>query len=192
MQSQEHALLNALLGGGPSLDEGDRPKDRPTFDEQVADLKKFYEAYQKAGSGNPLFAPGDIVTPKKGTPMRGRGRPYMVLMTKPAPGLSYMSVSSPSDYASSSWGARLDMRVITLGRNEQVYAPYWVESWLYELWVPEKAKEVEKADIEEVKKAQAEFDAMMNASGQPHQPVIVDSGQPHDDVGQDAGGDGDA
>ena len=96
---------------------------RPIRSAQVATLKEAFAQY-----GLTPFAPGDLVTPRKGYGIRDAGEPHIVMEVAAEPWRTFEGT-----HASNSFGARLDIRVACVSSpGGNMVAAFWAESWMYE------------------------------------------------------------
>lgn len=93
-----------------------------------------------ASYGSCPFKAGDLVTPRKGAGMHGEGDPHVVLEALAEP-VFFQSHEDASAYSASTWGARVDVRVLHVNDSGHVHA-HWGESWLYEPWAPSEPFEI--------------------------------------------------
>lgn len=115
-------------GIGP---EEDAPRaSRPIDEAVIATLREIQERYS---TGCP-FKPGDMVTPRKGYNLKHAGEPHIVLEVFSEP---IRFTPQSSDYGSTYYGSRLDMRVCCLSgmRNTYDYVCFCSESWCYEPFI---------------------------------------------------------
>lgn len=118
-----------VLGG--LIPTSKAPKiDKPqAIEAQVMELQLAYEAYVTLAP----FKPGQLVTPKKSSYLKGVGEPHVVLEVLPEP-LRYWATDG-ADVSSMANGARLDIRVVAYADSGHI-VPYMGESWNYEPWFP--------------------------------------------------------
>lgn len=85
------------------------------------------------------FQVGDLVTPRRGTTMKGAGEASIVIDVNP------LAEPDPSvgEAGSARQGLRHDMRVLCW--VDGCYAPFWVESAAFEAWVDPHADVVAPA-----------------------------------------------
>lgn len=108
--------------------------------ELVAKLKTLGDRY-----GLPAFTRfkvGDLVTPTKGLAVKGAGEPHLIVEivdSKPRSEPIDTAILAGSDTVhagSNAFGARMDMRVLTLAGGSGKIASWSVESWVFETWTP--------------------------------------------------------
>lgn len=88
-------------------------------------LREEGEFYTRA---NP-FVIGDLVTPRKNSSTSGAGETHLVIVV-----LDHLDldITFTGEFGSSSFGKRLDMRVLRWGNGR--YHAFWVESAEFERW----------------------------------------------------------
>lgn len=106
--------------------DDEREAPRPLPEAQIAELTALYERY---AAGCP-FKPGDLVTPRKSSPLARCGEPHVVLEVI-APAAPHFAIADPTDSDSQCFGARHDMRVGVLSGHGRIVA-HWVESFDFE------------------------------------------------------------
>lgn len=78
------------------------------------------------------FKPGDLITPCVAGDMKGAGEPHVVLEVRGRPEPDFANAKSVADTTSNAFGRRSDIRVAS--RCGDDIAPFWVESWQFELY----------------------------------------------------------
>lgn len=91
----------------------------------VATLREL-EARYRAGCP---YVPGDLVSPRVDYAIKGAGFPAIVLEVRESPIQAF-----EGNHATSSFGARLDIRVATFSSGN--YSAFWAESWQFEPFNP--------------------------------------------------------
>jgi hypothetical protein len=128
----ESMILGSLLGEvmkDPTIRMPRRPK-RPAS----ADVAALRAAADRFNGPNP-FKPGDLVTPRADSPLKGVGRPHIVLEIDPAP-VSNRVPAFHGDANQSDFGARRDIRVASVcDCDHGEIATHWAESWHFEVYV---------------------------------------------------------
>ena len=122
-------------GAGPSIFEAIFPasgeKDGAadlSKDEQIAKLKEFGAEYAE---GCP-FEVGDLVTPRRGSGVKWRGRPWRVVETRAPSAAEWTPFSGEGDARE---GARQDLRVAVVVPSGGIVC-FWNESHKFETWKP--------------------------------------------------------
>lgn len=113
-------LLNRRVG------VEDRPRLTILPEAAVARLREAFVIFSEPCR----FSPGDMVTPRPDSGAHGAGDPMIVLEIKSQP----MVLWDQGDYGTSDFGAKIDMRVLSLtplNAGGEAMIPYWVESWRY-------------------------------------------------------------
>jgi hypothetical protein len=93
-------------------------------------------AQERYAAPNP-FRPGDVVTPRALTSMKGIGEPHVVLEVGEPRG------QPAQDSTSSAFGARYDVRVVCFVGGH--VCAFWLESWTLEPYVAPPAETSGKA-----------------------------------------------
>ena len=121
-------LMEALMSASGGINE-DRPKrrPRPLHEAQIMSLRERAPAYI-APCG---FKIGDLVTPRRDSPVRCAGEPQLVIDVRNDAQPDF-GLASGGSYTC---GARLNMRVLTVA-EKGVLVPYWVEAGAYEAYDP--------------------------------------------------------
>lgn len=104
------------------------PLQGTKLDAVLADLEELKTLYL----ADCPYKVGDVITPRKGSPQRGRGVPYVVVEVFDQPVRRAWGgdeiIGSPIEYS------KLDLRVLSI-TGSGCRAPWMVESWMYEPWV---------------------------------------------------------
>lgn len=85
--------------------------------EALVEFQKGYAAFLSGCS----FKPGDLITPRKGTNMKGAGKPHVVLEVRDRPDPIFIDEPGTTQF-----GARCDLRVASFYGDTM--ARHWVES----------------------------------------------------------------
>ena len=97
----------------------------------VERLQEASQRLRKALVYGPQFKVGDIVTPHPDSTVRGKGEPHLVVeVLHDAPPIWEGSKGGENTH-----GARFDMRVLSFGARDRIFAN-WVESWNMTEWKP--------------------------------------------------------
>jgi hypothetical protein len=120
------ALANAINGAAEDDDDKDAaPALLP--EAVIADLRELCARYT---AGCP-FRVGDLVTPRRGYSLSGSGDPRIIVEVAPTPIRNFDSAADCEEWASNTFGARLDIRVAHISPRGQMVM-HWGESWMYE------------------------------------------------------------
>lgn len=122
-----------VIGAPPGLAEllnGARrkqpPKPFPMHSVAITTLREWQAGYDQA------WKVGDIVTPRKGSKMKGVGQPHIVVEVKArAMGLP----TADGEPSSPNFGALLDTRIMGFTPHGNVMC-WWMESWELERYDP--------------------------------------------------------
>lgn len=125
-QTMVHMVIPGMDGPGGPTGEDDLVMSDTQREAAVADLRADFQRYTAACP----FRPGDLVTPRTGAGIRGRGNPQIVLEVLAEPLLDFTFGSDVRETSSALYARRLDMRVLMA--SDRGRAAYWVESWEYE------------------------------------------------------------
>jgi hypothetical protein len=131
-------LLAAAAGGGAAKAE---PETALPLEERVERLRALSLRY-----GTQPFKPGDLMTPREGTLLKGRGEPWIVLEVAEKPIYAFFA-DHPKAVDNHSFGARLDLRVAHVFDNGDLRM-WWVESTSFEPWTPEMARRAEPTEAQ--------------------------------------------
>lgn len=118
-------IIGGLIPGG-SAPKIDKPQ---AIEAQVMELQQAYEAYVAPCP----FRPGQLVTPKRSSYLKGVGEPHVILEVLPEP-VRYWAREG-TDVSSMANGSKLDIRVVAYSDSGHM-VPYMGESWNYEPWYP--------------------------------------------------------
>ncbi|SFG65553.1 hypothetical protein [Methylobacterium gossipiicola] len=123
-------LLAAIAGADAAKKAAHLPK-RPLA-QDIATLKAAAERYE---APNP-FEPGDLVTPRADSPLKGIGRPRIVLELMERIDAD-LAVTDPNHVDHPRFGAKLDIRVASVCDcpHGEVTAS-WEEGWMFEPYTP--------------------------------------------------------
>ena len=143
-------LLGLLADRMPGTN--DMRSKRP-YQDQVDDLREVLEAY------NRTFQVGDLVTPRKGSNLRGRGQPHIIVEVNGEATPDW----DKSDHTSHNYGRRPQLRMfVAMNSNEtpeDQMVPFWVEAWQLEPWDEARAPSQETVKLPEIKGAEVVFHA---------------------------------
>ena len=120
----EHVMRQAQNRSGMCQPE----PARPHHDAQVDALRAAYDRYTQGARGR--FAVGELVTSRSDGMVFRSGEPFIVVeIVDTPPGiLDTADAAGMVGYGQPNWGARPDMRVLSVDHEGSVLA-YWVESW---------------------------------------------------------------
>lgn len=114
-----------------SLDENNKNPDIP-IEGKLENMRERCARYQRWLVHGCAFKPGELVTPVKGCKYSDHGEPHIVLEVRERAPEPLMSIG---DAGSSSFGSRLDVRVLFRTRDDH-YPMFWMESVELEPWTP--------------------------------------------------------
>ena len=116
-------ILEMMAKAASRQNEEDKPTPLP--EAQVARLREMITAYSATTCP---FKVGDLVTPRRDSPLKGTGVPHAVVATRDA---DYdWDCGESGDIT---FGMRFDMRVISV--QQESIVPHWVESAGFERYV---------------------------------------------------------
>lgn len=118
----EQALRKAIMASVLADDADAHDERAPLPEAQVDELRGILTTYQAGCS----FAPGDIITPRRGRNIVGAGMPCIVLEVFAEP------LRGRGSTGSTHFGARCDMRIARWVGDD--YCAFMAESWQYERW----------------------------------------------------------
>lgn len=117
-------LLSGVSSGAGRAREPEKPESPPEV--LCATLRETLASFS---AGCP-FKPGDLVTPRANSDLRGAGRPQIVLEVLATPVRNFHVVEDQNDVASAAFGSRIDVRIARESHGEIV--ANWTESWKLE------------------------------------------------------------
>lgn len=114
--------LSALLSAISSDDDDDAPRATPLPEAQIATLREFQARFAELKQRVP-FKPGDIVTIAPTAPLKGAGRPHIVLeVVQPEDAHRAWGEDSGSRY----FGRKSEVRVASVTTDD--ISCHWVEA----------------------------------------------------------------
>lgn len=118
--------LAALLSAISSDDDDDAPRSAPLPEAQIATLREFQVRFAELKQRVP-FKPGDIVTIAPTAPVKGAGRPHIVLeVVQPDDAHRTWGEDSGSNH----FGKKCEVRIAVIGSaaGSHVIGRHWVEA----------------------------------------------------------------
>lgn len=113
--------LRGLFSGEGSPNNSDQ-----SHDDIIEKISPFLPAYLEGNK----FEVGDWIMPRKDANIKGVGLPCVVVEVPEEPVQNFHAPDCPSDTCASSWGTRLDIRILQISGNH--VAAFWVESFNFE------------------------------------------------------------
>ena len=107
----------------------DESAPRPLPEAVIATLREHAANYMAPCP----FKPGDLVTVRRGVGIRGAGEPAVVLETLAEPVFTAVTTAN-NDWGSNGFGARLNVRMLSLSDDNEDVTPHWIEHWRLEAY----------------------------------------------------------
>lgn len=110
----------------------DEDDDRPDIADcgKVELLQDLFKRYSLTLNNGCRFSPGDLVTPRRNSNVKGAGEPHIVLEVRNRPEPTFVGDNA----VSSAFGVRQDIRVSCYNKGSGSLALYWAESFEFEPW----------------------------------------------------------
>lgn len=111
-------ILSQMMSGGDDEEE-------TSPEEAIAQLEEAHKIYAASRKENP-FKVGDLVHPRKGYGVKGRGKPHIVVEVRNAPDFDFTN----GDSSTPAYGQCFDIRIVCkIGKSTCFY---WLESYAME------------------------------------------------------------
>lgn len=125
------SIMSAAMRGRKDEDE-DEEVSKISPEVKIMELQQYFEHYVD----RKRFKPGDVITPKKSSPLKGAGQPCVVVEVLDEPVFNDR-VNDPLDASSHMFGAKFDIRVATYHEASNSSIVFFMaESPYYEEWKP--------------------------------------------------------
>ena len=124
--------LSGMLSGEAGAQPG---RARPTHEGQIARLREAAERFSPRRGIEPFpFKVGDLVTPRKDSPLINAGEPHLVVEVNP----NALPDFGNASYGDIAWGMRPQIRCISIvhgNRTEEALAAFWEEASYFQPYV---------------------------------------------------------